>query len=331
MTTSPFTPDDAAENELADYYQLALADARTERPDDPEPTYEAAIGRLRTPLTALGRCVHRAAYADGRLVGLISAGLPEDENVEQAVVDVKVHPDHRRRGIGTTLLRTLLPTLASERRTLLAGWGLIEGKSGASWAKRRGFRVVYRQVLQGLDVVATDRELWRVAAPEGYRTVQWVGTAPAELLASYAEARSAIHDMPSADWSYRPPTWTPERIRRAEAELRERNVEQRVVAAVHEETGTAVGLTELEFYPHRPDFGYQQETAVLAGHRGRGLGRLMKARMMDWVVQERPGTTHVWTTTADDNVHMRRVNEQIGYATIRVMVNVEVETDAVQL
>jgi RimJ/RimL family protein N-acetyltransferase len=328
VTTSPFTPDEATDEQLADYYRLVLADARAERPGDPEPTYEATLGRLRTPFTALGRCVYRAAYADGRLVGLISAGLPEDENVEQAIVDVKVHPEHRRRGIGTTLLRTMLPTLAAERRTLVAGWGLIEGMSGASWAKHHGFRVVYRQVLQGLDVAAANPELWQVTPPAGYRAVRWIGTAPAELLASYAEARSAIHDMPSSDWSYRPPSWTPERIRRTEAELRERNVEQRVVAAVHEESGAAVGLTELEFYPHRPEFGYQQETAVLAAHRGHGLGRFIKAQMMTWVVEERPGTTHVWTTTADDNVHMRRVNEQIGYTPIRVMVNVELETDA---
>ncbi|MEV4626675.1 GNAT family N-acetyltransferase [Micromonospora sp. NPDC049523] len=331
MTTSPFTADDATEDELADYYGLVLADARAERPDDPEPTYDSVIGRLRTPFTALGRCVHTAAYVDGTLVGLISAGLPEDENVEQAILDVKVHPEHRRRGIGTALLGAVLPTLVSARRTLVAGWGLIDGKSGAGWADHLGFRVVYRQVLQRLEVATTDRELWHVPPPPGYRAVRWVGTAPAALLESYAQARSAIHDMPSADWSYRPPSWTPERIRRAEADLRDRSVEQRVVAAVHEESGAAVGLTELEFYPHRPEFGYQQETAVLAAHRGHGLGRFIKAHMMNWVVEERPGTTHVWTTTADDNEHMRRVNKQIGYTTVRVTINVELETDALRI
>jgi mycothiol synthase len=330
VTTSPFSIDDSAEDDLANYYQLVLADAKLERPDDPEPTYESVLGRLRTPFTALGRCVHIAAYLDGRLVGMISAGLPEDENADQAILDVKVHPEHRRRGIGTTLLQAMLPTLTTAGRTLVAGWGLIEGKSGAIWTRNLGFRVVFRQVLQGLDIAATERELWQVPPPAGYRMARWISTAPAELLDSYALARSAIHDMPSADWSYRPPAWTAERIRRAEAELRDRSVEQRVVAAVHEESGAAVGLTELEFYPHRPEFGYQQETAVLAAHRGLGLGRFIKAQMMNWVVEERPATTHVWTTTADENVHMRRVNEQIGYAAIRVMINVELEISALK-
>jgi GNAT superfamily N-acetyltransferase len=242
------------------------------------------------------------------------------------MLEVRVHPDSRRRGIGTALLRAMIPTVTQRGRTIIAGTGVTDGGCGFRWATDLGFHVVHRMVLQELALATVDRSLWNVPAPPGYRLTRWTGAVPNDLIVSYARARTAIHDAPSGDWSHRLPAWTPELVRRAEADLRERNVEQRVVAAVHEHTGTTAGLTEIQLYPHRADLAFQHDTAVLAEHRGHGLGRWIKAHMNTWLTAERPALTHVRTSTAADNVHMIRVNTQLGYAIIRKMVTVEVET-----
>jgi RimJ/RimL family protein N-acetyltransferase len=102
-------------------------------------------------------------------------------------------------------------------------------------------------------------------------------------------------------------------------ELAERDVEERVVAAIHTATGALVGVTGILNYPHRREFGYQNDTSVVMAHRGHGLGRALTAAMTRWIVAERPDIERIMTTTPTENSHMIAVNLSIGYDTIRTM------------
>ncbi len=55
----------------------------------------------------------------------------------------------------------------------------------------------------------------------------WVVRDGTGIVASYAAARSAIHDAPMGATEFNHPEWTVERVRETEAELRRDNVEQR--------------------------------------------------------------------------------------------------------
>jgi mycothiol synthase len=323
-----FDPAVASERELADYHRLVLDTGKVDRPDEEPPPYESVVARLRTPLTSRGPSRFWAAHLDGRLIGMASFGFPDNENGHLVIGDIRVHPDQRRRGVGTATLRAALPTMRTAGRTILTGWGVTAGGAGAKWADALGFRVVHHDVLQILSISDTDASLWQVPTPDGYRLVKWIGTAPDELLDSYATARTAIHDAPSEDSNYRLPEWTSDQVRTAEEDLRRRGIDQRVVVAVHEPTGAVAGLTELELHPNRQDVGYQQYTTVRAEHRGRGLGRSVKSAMVRWLVDERPQITRIGTSTAAGNVHMIRVNHQIGFKTMRSMIDVEAGIDA---
>ncbi|MBC3840777.1 hypothetical protein GXW82_12245 [Streptacidiphilus sp. 4-A2] len=210
------------------------------------------------------------------------------------------------------------------------GLGLRIGGDGERWAASLGFARSHGWVRQQLVVADADPALWDVPLPAGYRLEQWSDVTPESLVASYARAKGAIHDAPSGDSSFRFPEWTVERVRQAEAECRERGVEQRVVAAVHEADGEVAGLTELEVHPANPGEAEQQQTAVLAEHRGHGLGLCLKSAMMLRLLSDRPAIVQVGTTTAADNVHMQRVNGQLGYVTVRAMTEVEAEVAALR-
>ncbi|RSM48214.1 GNAT family N-acetyltransferase [Amycolatopsis balhimycina DSM 5908] len=84
--------------------------------------------------------------------------------------------------------------------------------------------------------------------------------------------------------------------------------------------GDVAGFTEVCLHPRRPDWAYQRDTAVLAGHRGHGLGRCVKAHLARWLVAERPAVARISTTTGEDNAHMLRVNADVGYTTLRSVV-----------
>src|SRR2546421_408538 len=121
--------------------------------------------------------------------------------------------------------------------------------------------------------------------------------APQDVLDSYAVARDAIHDAPLGESDYRWPRWSPAPGRAAEAEARSQGLEQRVVVAIREGTGEIAGFTEVCVHPRRPDVGYQRDTAVVAAHRGRGLGRCLKAHMLPWLLVDRPALARITTTT----------------------------------
>jgi mycothiol synthase len=248
--------------------------------------------------------------------------LPEHENHRVALPIITVHPKSRRQGIGTAVLRALVPELVARGREVVEGVQLDRGGAGEAWAAALGFRTVNATIVQHLRFADADRSLWDVPTPDGYRVETWVGAAPDGLIASYTEAKRAIGDSTRGDAALLETQWTVERVREAEAVTAERGIEQRVVVAVHESTGAVAGVTELWLHPRRKPWGFQQDTSVLAAHRGHGLGRVIKAAMLKWLVADRPDLVLVQTGTSADNTHMAGVNHALGFTTVRSMVEV---------
>ena len=316
-----FDMTEAVEEDLRSVHRVMVAAQAVDRPDAVPMTFEALVGSLRTPPAGFGPRRYWVARRDGEIVAIAFVNLPDAENNHLALVTITVHPQSRRLGIGSAFLRDLLPRL--EGRTVVEGWEITSGGAGEHWAASVGFQVVNTMILQLLLVAEVDRSIWDVAAPTGYRVEDWVGAAPDALLESFAQARNALRDAPFGEIDFQAPLWTGDRVRAAEADLRARDVEQRIAVAVHEESGDVVGVTEIEVRPHRPRWASQRETSVLVAHRGHGLGRCIKAHMARGLLADRPDIERFYTTTSADNEHMIQVNEAIGYRTVRTLVSVK--------
>ncbi|GIG56914.1 N-acetyltransferase [Longispora fulva] len=311
MHIAPFDPATATDTDWDDLVEIERAALAVDRTGEPAPTRGSLTARYAMPPSP-GRRLTRWTARDGdRILGVALLILFDDENTDLAGVNGTVHPDARRRGLGTALLRTMLAR-AEGRRTLILE-GVPAGGPGAAWADAHGFAVAQSTARQVLDLSTADRTLWQVPAVPGYRLVRWSGRAPEDLLASYATARDALRDAPRGELDFAVPAWTPERVRDSEDADRRRGCEARVVAAVHEATGTVAGTTLLEVHASRPDLARQQDTSVLAAHRGRRLGRWMKAENLRWLVAEHPEVGQVSTMSAADNVPMLHVNRQVGF------------------
>jgi GNAT superfamily N-acetyltransferase len=96
-------------------------------------------------------------------------------------------------------------------------------------------------------------------------------------------------------------------------ECRALNREQLVLAAVHDADGAVAGFTEVELWDWTPARSEQADTAVVAAHRGRGLGLWLKAAMLRQLRDERPDVTGLLTGNAAGNSPMLRINERLGY------------------
>jgi GNAT superfamily N-acetyltransferase len=143
----------------------------------------------------------------------------------------------------------------------------------------------------------------------------WTGSIPDSLLISYAAARNAIREAPRGGLSFAEPEWTPSRVRAEEGTAVARDCQLRAAVAVTEDAAQVAGLTYLEVYRSRPELAVQQDTAVLAGHRGHGLGVWLKAANLIGLTADHPAVTRVTTSNAADNEHMLRVNQALGFVT----------------
>jgi mycothiol synthase len=321
LAVTRFLPASASPADFEQYYQVERAAHQLDRPGDPPRTLSAVIDRLTRPVPADRSVTDWVARTErGLITGtgfVITLGA---QNPQLAGIEMTVHPDYRRRGVGTALLLSMAAGAASAGISTLVVEGLAAGGPGAAFASVHRFTVAERTARQGLDMTSADRSRWHVPLAPGYRLARWIDAAPDDLLVSYARARNAISNRPHGETSFVDQEWTPERVRSDESTARPSR-QTRVVAAVHEATSEVAGLTLLEVYHQRPDIAVQQDTAVVPAHRGRRLGVSIKAASLVWLAADHPTVTVVQTSTAADNSYMLQVNEQVGFT-----VDLETET-----
>jgi GNAT superfamily N-acetyltransferase len=263
-----------------------------------------------------------AAVEGGTVIAALGLAMPVRDNLRLVVVNLAVHPDHRRRGLGTRLLRHAEEVAAAEGRSvLLAETEWLPGgrdESGEEFAARSGYTAA-QVVLRSSLPLPADRD--RLAGllgrdgTDGYRTLtHWDGI-PDALLDGRAElSRRMSTDAPLGDLELEEEAWDADRVRQHYEVIAAMG--RRVVDtfAVEESTGRLVGYTQVQVTPESsPVVAYQQDTLVLRDHRGHALGLRVKAANTLALMEEMPEATVVRTWNADDNAPMLAVNAQVGY------------------
>ena len=263
-----------------------------------------------------------AAVDECTVVGALRLAMPVHDNPRLVVVNLAVHPDHRRRGTGSRLLRQAEEVAAREGRSVLVAetqW-VPEGRDefGEEFAARSGYAAAQVELRSSLALPA-DRE--RLAGllgrdgTDGYRTQTFWDGIPEELLDGRAElSRRMSTDVPLGDLELEEEAWDADRVRtqyEVVAAMGRRVVD---TFAVEEATGRLVGFTEVQVTPGEdPVVAYQQDTLVMREHRGHALGLRLKAANTLALMDEVPRATVVRTWNAEENAPMLAVNAQLGY------------------
>ena len=251
----------------------------------------------------------RLAEGQSRVFAHVSVLLLGDIGV----LEVLVHPDLRRRGLGRELVAV------ATRRAYLEGFSSIGVEAiGATPAipfyESLGFEQEYVETRSVLALSTVDwAALGAMAGSigDGYRIEFHPGGPPDELLDAYARAKQEAQDDDALDLT--PRSSDPQRLRDSLSTLHRRGLEPYIVLAIHQATGVVAGLTEVVVPAQHPQRADQYDTIVVRDHRGCGIERAIKARMLFELRAAEPGLLEVQTWNAQDNESMLKVNAELGY------------------
>lgn len=149
----------------------------------------------------------------------------------------------------------------------------------------------------------------------GYRAESWFGSTPDALRPLVARMHEVtMADAPAGETGYVPEPFTPERVAAEEAQATASGRVQLSVLVLAAD-GSPAGYTQLHVVPAEA-IAWQQDTVVAPEHRGRGIGRALKTRSARLLADAHPGLRRAMTFNAAENVHMLRINEELGWQAI---------------
>jgi len=291
-------------------------------PEDPKRPFEAVAQRFRMYSSMFDRWRWAAWTADRQLAGQMVVNISNTDNFHIRSAYVVVHPEHRRRGIATGLLVQGLERIEKEGETrtdkplLLESWSTDRVPAAAAFAKSIGATAGLRARSSQLDLAAVDRAKmreWASIDPQDYR-LEWLdGETPDRLMANVITAQVTMNTMPREGLQWEDWKVTSEIVREWERLTRERGQKRLMLLAIDEASGETASFTEIFYDPRVPSVLHQGGTATVPAHRGKGLGKWVKAMMIERVLRDLREAHYIRTENAGSNDAMLAINVGMGF------------------
>lgn len=302
-------------------------------PDDPNSSLE----QRRINWTSIPSTVVRQNWLvwrdDGsEVVARANAGFMKTESNQHLVeFSIEVLPELRRKGIATELLRRIADFTQQHNRTLL-----ITGVSlpaGEAFMQRIGANLGMAAHENQLELSDLNRGLirdWQARAKEraqGFELGLWEGPYPEAELETIVAMSKVMNTAPRDDLNVEDFIATPDLIREGDAAMVKRGDERWTMYAREKATGAIAGFTGMFWSKQNPEVAFQGDTGVFPQYRNLGLGRWLKAAMLEKLLRERPYVKRVRTGNADSNAPMLKINHELGFKPYKTYSGWQIELD----
>ncbi|RMB57743.1 GNAT family N-acetyltransferase [Tessaracoccus antarcticus] len=274
------------------------------------------------------------------VLGVASLDMPMADNPRLAILSLVVRSGSRGKGVGGALHAAALKVAEEFGRSTIQVWtwepvsipdgarelpaetgvGGVERDSAESrFLAGRGYTLgqaerISRMALPSVDDLAAMRDAELARMPSEYEIITIHGPTPDDLLDGAAALSATMAaDVPTGDLDVGEELWDAERLRASDAQLDAADRDQLQTLIRHVPSGELVGFTRFLHDRSRPEIAHQWETLVVGGHRGHGLGMLMKAVNHAAIPEVWPRVTRLITGNASENAHMLAINTALGY------------------
>ena len=316
------------------WFALLVACHAHDEPDLPPPCPVGHVNRFSWPGQTRRAWVVRDR---GEIVAVADVALRERDDTGHGFAHVLVSPAHRRRGLGTRLLRHLTADARASGRTRLALGTAAppDGPApGAAFLRAAGARFGMVERRRRLDLPVRDPAAWAdltasaAAATRGYRLVQWVGATPERWRDDLAALVARMStDAPTGELTIGAQRWDAERVRERDTAMLANGMRP-VTTAAQAPDGHLVAYTEVSTCVVEDGFAMQGDTLVAPAHRGRRLGLWIKLANLELLRRGRPWVRAVDTFNADENRWMIAVNATMGFVPIQRIEDYELDLTA---
>ncbi len=254
------------------------------------------------------------------MIAMGNVGLMHtDENQHIAQFDIIVHPDARRQGIGKELLDLITAAAQADQRRLLLTDTNDRIPAGEAFMQRLGAKRGLEGHVNQLRVDEIDRDLLEHWLENGQKNISefelgiWEGAYPEEQLNEIVQLMELTNQQPLGDLAIEDMHITPQQLREMEKMDTSRGNQRCTFYVLEKANATFAGYTETVWNANRPEILRQDMTGVFPEYRGKGLGRWLKAAMMDHMLKIHPQIKFVRTQNADTNAAMLRINNEMGF------------------
>ncbi|MBI2324688.1 MAG: GNAT family N-acetyltransferase [Chloroflexi bacterium] len=286
-------------------------------PEDPPMPAEGLVARLRTR-SQFGDRTDWIASSGDEVVGRIAVfenKSGSNEHIREVMLHV--HPEHRRRGIGSALFSSAMAAIPDDGKTkLVAGWTTNRVPAGMAFAERLVAKKGMHMRVSQVYLRAIDRALireWANVQPAGYHLEFVENDIPDALMPAMLQAFTAINRMPREDLEMEDWKFTAETIRDWERQRTARGQVQWMLLAIEDATGAGAGFTNVVFDPRIEAVVHQGGTAVDPAHQGRDIGKWLKATMVERILADLPKARFIRTDNAGTNAPMLAINDRMGF------------------
>lgn len=339
LVFQPINVEDATEHEYASLGKFNNVIEAESHPDDPPTPLDEYIQDWKN----IPAFVEHEAYIvwDETRTKIIAscriAILHTGDNEHTVRFMIEVLPEFRNQGIGREALKVLLPFAKKHKRTLWLTFTWNNMSGTVPFLERIGADRGLEMKTNQLKLDEFDKSLvesWLNKSDhlkEKYDMRLWNGPVPDEHLVEFADLIQGLaKDQPRDDLKLEDWNFTPEIIRQNEKNLFAQGYQRWTMYIVDRANGKIIGLTEVFWNPNKNMILNQGFTAVISSYRSQGLGRWLKAEMMNKILTERPEVKFIRTGNANSNAPMLKINIEMGFKPYIANTIWQVETEKIE-